>query len=88
VAKIQCQRNLYFPTTRLLVLLNRGYNRSFIKYSNEFFNREIYTTLTEAKILIEQWRQEYNHVRRYSALRYRPPAPEAIMPALMLATLT
>ncbi len=51
-------------------------------------NREIFTILTEAKILIEQWRREYNHVRPHSALRYRPPAPEAIMPALMSVTLT
>ena len=34
-------------------------------------------TLTEAKVLIEQWRQEYNQVRPYSSLGYRPPAPEA-----------
>ncbi|MFC1968845.1 integrase core domain-containing protein, partial [Chloroflexota bacterium] len=40
------------------------------------------------KILIERWRQQYNHVRPHSALCFRPPAPEAIMPALTLATLT
>ncbi|MDP6501684.1 MAG: integrase core domain-containing protein [Dehalococcoidales bacterium] len=31
----------------------------------------------EAKIIIEQWRREYNQVRPHSSLRYRPPAPEA-----------
>ena len=66
-----------------------GYIESFNgKLRDELLNREIFTTLIEAKILIEQWRWEYNHVRPHSALRYRPPAPEAIMPAVMLVTLT
>jgi transposase InsO family protein len=66
-----------------------GYIESFNgKLRDELLNREIFTTLTEAKILIEQWRQEYNHVRPHSALRYRPPAPETIMPVLIPVTLT
>ena len=66
-----------------------GYIESFNgKLRDELLNREIFTILTEAKILIEQWRQEYNHVRPHSALRYRPPAPEAMMPALIPVTLT
>jgi len=66
-----------------------GYIESFNgKLRDELLNREIFTTLTEAKILIEQWRQEYNHVRPHSALRYRLPAPEVIMPALIPVTLT
>ena len=32
-------------------------------------------------LLLERWRREYNTVRPDSALCYRPPAPEAIMPA-------
>jgi putative transposase len=28
----------------------------------------------------EQWRRHYNTVRPHSALNYRPPAPEAIVP--------
>jgi hypothetical protein len=35
--------------------------------------------VTEARILIEGWRKEYYQLRPYSALNYRPPAPEAIM---------
>ena len=46
-------------------------------------NREIFTTLTEAQILIEQWRREYNQVRPHSSLDYRPPAPEAIIPVTL-----
>ncbi len=38
-----------------------GYIESFGgKLRNELFNREIFTTLTETKILIEQCRKEYN----------------------------
>jgi len=50
-----------------------GYIESFnSKLRDELFNGEIFTTLTEAKILIEQWRREYNHFRPHSALGYRP----------------
>jgi len=57
-----------------------GYIESFNgKLRDELLNREIFTTLREAKVLIEQWRQEYNHIRPHSSLGYRPPAPEAIM---------
>jgi transposase InsO family protein len=58
-----------------------GYIESFNgKLRNELLNGEIFTTLFEAKVLIEEWRKEYNHVRPHSALGYKPPAPEAIMP--------
>ena len=57
-----------------------GYIESFNgKLRDELLNREIFTTLEEAKVLIEQWRQEYNHIRPHSSLGYRPPAPETIM---------
>ncbi len=58
-----------------------GYIESFNgKLRDELLDREIFTTLIEAKILIEQWRKEYNQVRPHSALDYRAPAPEAIIP--------
>ena len=50
------------------------------KFRDEFLNGEIFYTLREAKVLIEGWRREYNKVRPHSALGYRPPAPEAILP--------
>ncbi len=57
-----------------------GYIESFNgKLRDELLNREVFDTLAEAKILIEQWRKEYNQVRPHSSLGYRPPAPEAIM---------
>lgn len=49
------------------------------KLRDELLNLEIFTTLTEASILIEEWRKEYNQVSPHSALDYRPPAPEAII---------
>ena len=47
---------------------------------DELLDREIFYTLTEAKVLTERWRREYNTVRPHSALGYRPPAPEAVRP--------
>ena len=56
-----------------------GYNESFNgKLRDELLNGEIFYTLKEAQILIEQWRQEYNTVRPHSSLSYKPPAPETI----------
>ena len=61
-----------------------GYIESFNgKLRDELLNREIFTTLAEAKILIEQWRKEYNRVRPHSSLGYRPPAPEVIIPVTL-----
>ena len=51
------------------------------KLRDELLDREIFYTFTEAQILIERWRREYNTVRPHSALGYRPPAPAAISPA-------
>lgn len=58
-----------------------GYNESFNgKLRDELLNGEIFYTLKEAQVLIEQWRTHYNAVRPHSALGYRPPAPQTIVP--------
>jgi transposase InsO family protein len=58
-----------------------GYIESFNgKLRDGLLNGEIFTTLLEAKVLIENWRREYNTIRPRSSLGYKPPAPEAIMP--------
>ncbi len=44
---------------------------------NELLDGEIFYTLREAQVLIEQWWVHYNRIRPPSALGYRPPAPEA-----------
>ena len=50
-----------------------GYVESFNgKLRDELLDREIFYTLTEAKLLIERWRRVYNTVRPHSALGYRP----------------
>lgn len=57
-----------------------GYIESFNgKLRDELLNREIFTSLEEAKVLIQQWKREYNQVRPHSAKNYRPPAPEAVL---------
>lgn len=54
-----------------------GYIESFNgKFRNELLNGEIFYTLREAQVLIEEWRREYNTLRPHSSLNYRPPAPE------------
>ena len=59
-----------------------GYIESFNgKLRDELLNREIFTTLLEAKVLIENWRRGYNTVRPHSSLGYKPPAPETVMPS-------
>jgi len=58
-----------------------GYCESFNgKLRDEFLNGEIFYSLKEAQLLTERWRVEYNTERPHSALGYRPPAPQAILP--------
>ena len=56
-----------------------GYVESFNgKLRDELLNGEVFNTLKEAQVLIEEWRQHYNRVRPHSSLGYRPPAPETV----------
>jgi putative transposase len=58
-----------------------GYCESFNgKLRDECLNGEIFYSLKEAQIVIEQWRVEYNTRRPHSALGYRPPVPAAYSP--------
>jgi transposase InsO family protein len=66
-----------------------GYIESFNgKLRDELLNGEIFTTLFEAQILIENWRNEYNQIRPHSSLGYKPPAPEAILTNYRVQKLT
>jgi hypothetical protein len=56
------------------------------KLRDELLAAEIFNTLAEAKVLIEQWRVHYNTTRPHSSLGYRPPAPEVTMPRAPAAT--
>jgi hypothetical protein len=48
------------------------------KPRDELLTMEVFNTLAEARILIEQWRQHDNTVRPQSSPRYQPPAPEVV----------
>ena len=57
-----------------------GYNESFNgRLRDEFLNGEVFYTLKEAQVMLEQWRHHYNHIRPHSSLGYKPPAPWARM---------
>ncbi len=58
-----------------------GYCESFNgRFRDELLDGEIFYSLQDARIVIEQWRRHYNAVRPHSSLGYRPPAPEAVVP--------
>jgi len=58
-----------------------GYCESFNgKLRDECLNGEIFYSLKEAQIVIENWRIHYNTRRPHSALGYRPPAPITTAP--------
>ena len=57
---------------------DNGYCESFNgKLRDECLNGEIFYSLKEAQVVIENWRVMYNTLRPHSALGYRPPAPAA-----------
>ncbi len=58
-----------------------GYCKSFNgKLRDELLNGEIFYSLKEAQVVIEQWRRHYNTIRPHSALNYKPPAPQTFAP--------
>jgi len=53
-----------------------GYIESFNgKMRDELLAGEIFYSLTEAQVIIEQWRWHYNQIRPHSSLGYKPPTP-------------
>ena len=46
------------------------------KLRDECLNQEIFYSLKEAQVVIEQWRNHFNTIRPHSSLGYRPPAPQ------------
>ena len=58
-----------------------GYIESFnARLRDELLNGEIFYSIKEARIIVEAWRRHYNTVRPHASLKYRPPAPEVIIP--------
>lgn len=53
-----------------------GFNERFNgSLRDECLNLEYFHTLEEARVIIGEWMNEYNHIRPHSSLGYRPPAP-------------
>jgi transposase InsO family protein len=58
-----------------------GYCESFNgKLRDECLNGEIFYSLKEATVVIEQWRKHFNTIRPHSSLSYRPPATQTSAP--------
>lgn len=56
-----------------------GYNERFNGIlRDELLNGELFYSLKEAEIMVENYRQEYNHIRPHSSLNYQPPAPKIL----------
>ncbi len=52
-----------------------GYVESFnARIRDECLNINIFWSLAQARVVISDWKHDYNHHRRHSALGYQPPA--------------
>ena len=52
-----------------------GYVESFNgKLRDELLNRELFLSLAEARYVLDEWRQEYNHRRPHSGINWKTPA--------------
>src|SRR5215210_6236108 len=52
-----------------------AYSETFIgRFGDELLKREVFASLLEAKVLVEDYRNHYNQRRPHSALGYRTPA--------------
>jgi transposase InsO family protein len=49
------------------------------KLRDELLTRELFTSLAEAKLLVSEYCDEYNHGRPHSALRYQTPGESAVI---------
>jgi len=48
-----------------------AYSESFnSRFQDELLNQELFTSLTESRVLVEQYRVDYNHLRPHSSLGY------------------
>jgi putative transposase len=54
---------------------DNAYSETFnSRLRDEILDREVFETLKEAKVLLEDQRLDYNHRRPHSSLGYRTPA--------------
>lgn len=57
-----------------------GYNERFngtLRW--EVLNAEWFTSINQARTVINQWLTQYNHIRPHQALNMRPPVPETLL---------
>ena len=60
-------------------LWENGYNERFNStLRREVLNAEWFTSIRQARVVIETWLKQYNHIRPHQALNMRPPAPETL----------
>lgn len=58
--------------------MQNGYIESFNgKFRDECLNEQWFSTLTEARAVIAEWRRDYNEVRPHSSCKRMPPAKYA-----------
>lgn len=58
-----------------------GYCESFNgKFRDQWLNGELFYSLGEARVLIEQWRIHFNTLRPHQSIGKRPPAPGTWLP--------
>ena len=60
----------------ILEFRNIGFN---VRLRDELLNGEIFYSIKEAQIIIEEWRHDYKTKRPHSSLGYKPPAPKGII---------
>ena len=66
-----------------------GYNESFNgKLRDELLNGEIFTSLLEAQVLIENWRKEYGGLRADQAKRFKELEKEHVRLKRLVADLS
>jgi transposase InsO family protein len=52
-----------------------AYSESFnSRFRDELLDRELFTSMLEAKVLVSEYKQEYNQQRPHSSLNYQTPA--------------
>jgi len=58
-----------------------GYCESFNgTLRDNLLDGEIFYSLKEARVIVGEWVKHYNEIRPHSSLRYKPPAPQTLVP--------
>jgi len=56
-----------------------GYNERFNgTLRREVLNAKWFTSIRQARVVIDSWLKQYNHIRPHQALNMRPPVPETL----------